>query len=133
MKIYDMLLANAMMGEGGGGGGGGNSDFDYMHKVDVYSLDASTGTVTLNITYSEIVASTDVYYFELTEEQVAQLSSGTKPHANTPVACLRAQYVEDYSEYEAVFTELRKGTSNAMEYWAEIATVANDKVTIIFS
>lgn len=26
MKIYDMLLANAMMGEGGGGGGG-DSDF----------------------------------------------------------------------------------------------------------
>ena len=26
MKIYDMLLANAMMGEGGGGGGG-SSDF----------------------------------------------------------------------------------------------------------
>lgn len=26
MKIYDMLLANAMMGEGGGGGGGGSSD-----------------------------------------------------------------------------------------------------------
>lgn len=29
MKIYDMLLANAMMGEGGGGGGGGG-DLDII-------------------------------------------------------------------------------------------------------
>ena len=33
MSIFDMLLANAMMGEGGGGGGGGGSSI--VHPVNV--------------------------------------------------------------------------------------------------
>lgn len=52
MKIYDMLLANAMMGEGGGGGGG-SSDF-------------STAQVTVtNDSYSPFSMSTIIVVPEL--------------------------------------------------------------------
>lgn len=45
MKIFDMLLANAMMGEGGGGGGGGGGDFS-----------TATVTITKNTIYQFDVA-----------------------------------------------------------------------------
>lgn len=44
MKIFDMLLANAMMGEGGGGGGGGSSDFSTV-TVTIFNQTASSVVV----------------------------------------------------------------------------------------
>ena len=131
MKIYEMLLANAM-GESGGGGGGGNSDFDYMHKVDVYSFDADTETVVLDITGAELYVATGTQYFELTEEQVSQMSSSIKPEANTPVACLKSKYYDDTQDYDFTFTELRAVHATPNECYAYSAP-ANDKVTITFS
>lgn len=56
MKIFDMLLANAMMGEGGGGGGGGG--------------DFSTAEVTFNATEGFFTGET---YDELGASYIAAL------------------------------------------------------------
>ena len=73
MDLYDVAVARKL--SSGGGGGGGSSDFDYMHKVDVYSFDADTETVVLDITGAELYVATGTQYFELTEEQRAYFST----------------------------------------------------------
>lgn len=114
-----------------GGGGGGNSDFDYMHKVEVYSFDAATETVVLDITAAELYAAESTMYFELTEEQVSQMSSSFKPEANTPVACLKSKYYDDTQDYDFTFTELRMVHITPNECYAN-SIPADDKVTIVY-
>ena len=53
MSIFDMLLANAMIGESGGGGGGGNSDY--------YEIPYNSDTYTLGKTWQEIADAITAY------------------------------------------------------------------------